>query len=447
MAMLEAADRRARRDRLRARHRRAARSSPSGVKELVGPEMGALVITHYQRILNYITPDFVHVFVDGRIVAEGGPELAHKLEAEGYEAFIPAGSGRRRVVMAITETEVVQGIGSDYEVKYGFSRPGGLLLQVRPRASRTSSSTRSRPTRTSPTGCGSSATRASTTSTRARCRPGAATSPGSTSTTSTTTSARPRSRRTPGRTCPPTSRTPGTSSGSRRRRRSTSPASAPSTSPRSSTTSSRRSSRTRACSSSTWTPRLREHEDIVREYFGDDHPAERQQVRGAQLGRLVGRLVHLRAAGREGRAAAPGLLPHQRGEHGPVRAHADHRRRGRLRALRRGLHGADLLVRLAALGGRRDHRQEGRALPLHDDPELVEQRLQPRHEARGRLRERDDGVGGRQPRLEADDEVPGHLADGRGRARRGALDRLRRRRASTRTRAASASTSRRTRPP
>ncbi len=61
----------------------------NGVKELVGPEMGALVITHYQRILNYITPDHVHVFVDGRIVAEGGPELAHTLEAEGYEAFIP----------------------------------------------------------------------------------------------------------------------------------------------------------------------------------------------------------------------------------------------------------------------------------------------------------------------------------------------------------------------
>jgi Fe-S cluster assembly ATP-binding protein len=60
-----------------------------GVKDLVGPSMGALVITHYQRILNYIKPDFVHVFVDGRIVEEGGPELAHKLEAEGYEAFTP----------------------------------------------------------------------------------------------------------------------------------------------------------------------------------------------------------------------------------------------------------------------------------------------------------------------------------------------------------------------
>ena len=61
-----------------------------GVNDLVGPEMGALLITHYQRILNYVKPDFVHVFVDGRIVEEGGPELAHRLEAEGYEAFTPA---------------------------------------------------------------------------------------------------------------------------------------------------------------------------------------------------------------------------------------------------------------------------------------------------------------------------------------------------------------------
>jgi Fe-S cluster assembly ATP-binding protein len=65
----------------------------NGVQNLVGPEMGALVITHYQRILNYITPDYVHVFVHGGIVAEGGPELAEQLEAEGYEAFIPAPVG------------------------------------------------------------------------------------------------------------------------------------------------------------------------------------------------------------------------------------------------------------------------------------------------------------------------------------------------------------------
>jgi Fe-S cluster assembly ATP-binding protein len=67
----------------------ALRIVAGGVKELVGPNMGAVVITHYQRILNYIQPDFVHVFVGGRIVEEGGPELAQKLEAEGYEAFIP----------------------------------------------------------------------------------------------------------------------------------------------------------------------------------------------------------------------------------------------------------------------------------------------------------------------------------------------------------------------
>jgi Fe-S cluster assembly ATP-binding protein len=66
----------------------------NGVNKLVGPETGALVITHYQRILDYVTPDFVHVFVGGRIVANGGPELAHKLEAEGYEAFGSNGNGR-----------------------------------------------------------------------------------------------------------------------------------------------------------------------------------------------------------------------------------------------------------------------------------------------------------------------------------------------------------------
>ena len=65
----------------------ALRIVANGVKELVGPEMGALVITHYQRILNYVTPDFVHVFIDGRIVEEGDASLAHKLEAEGYERY------------------------------------------------------------------------------------------------------------------------------------------------------------------------------------------------------------------------------------------------------------------------------------------------------------------------------------------------------------------------
>jgi Fe-S cluster assembly ATP-binding protein len=65
----------------------ALRIVAGGVQRLVGPEMGALVITHYQRILDYIKPDFVHVFVGGKIVEEGGPELAKKLESDGYAAW------------------------------------------------------------------------------------------------------------------------------------------------------------------------------------------------------------------------------------------------------------------------------------------------------------------------------------------------------------------------
>ena len=53
-------------------------------------DRGVLLITHYTRILNYIKPDFVHVFVDGRVAEEGGPELAENLEIEGYERFIKA---------------------------------------------------------------------------------------------------------------------------------------------------------------------------------------------------------------------------------------------------------------------------------------------------------------------------------------------------------------------
>jgi Fe-S cluster assembly ATP-binding protein len=55
-------------------------------------EVGVLLITHYTRILRYIQPDFVHVFAGGRIVEEGGPELAEQLETEGYERFAQATS-------------------------------------------------------------------------------------------------------------------------------------------------------------------------------------------------------------------------------------------------------------------------------------------------------------------------------------------------------------------
>jgi Fe-S cluster assembly ATP-binding protein len=58
-----------------------------------GGQVGVLLITHYTRILRYIQPDFVHVFVDGRIVAEGGAELADELEANGYDQYIKAAAG------------------------------------------------------------------------------------------------------------------------------------------------------------------------------------------------------------------------------------------------------------------------------------------------------------------------------------------------------------------
>jgi Fe-S cluster assembly ATP-binding protein len=58
-----------------------------GVAQLIGPDLGVLLITHYQRILNHITPDFVHVMIGGRIVKSGGKELAHELEEKGYEGI------------------------------------------------------------------------------------------------------------------------------------------------------------------------------------------------------------------------------------------------------------------------------------------------------------------------------------------------------------------------
>ncbi|MFS0750973.1 Fe-S cluster assembly ATPase SufC [Oceanobacillus sp. 1P07AA] len=56
-----------------------------GINKMRSDEFGCLIITHYQRLLNYITPDFVHVMMQGRVVKSGGPELAKRLEAEGYE--------------------------------------------------------------------------------------------------------------------------------------------------------------------------------------------------------------------------------------------------------------------------------------------------------------------------------------------------------------------------
>ncbi len=69
----------------------ALRIVSEGVNRVHGTtDAGILLITHYTRILRYIKPDFVHVFVDGKIVEEGGPELADRLEAEGYDRYLAA---------------------------------------------------------------------------------------------------------------------------------------------------------------------------------------------------------------------------------------------------------------------------------------------------------------------------------------------------------------------
>jgi Fe-S cluster assembly ATP-binding protein len=71
----------------------ALKTVAEGVERLSSPDRGFLIITHYQRMLDHITPDVVHVFIDGTVVETGGPDLARRIEDEGYEAFrVPARS-------------------------------------------------------------------------------------------------------------------------------------------------------------------------------------------------------------------------------------------------------------------------------------------------------------------------------------------------------------------
>ena len=81
----------------------ALKAVAGGVNKLRRPDNAALVITHYQRLLNYIVPDFVHVLVDGRIVLSGGKELALTLEARGYDWVMgnPRPGGRQIMTAAV----------------------------------------------------------------------------------------------------------------------------------------------------------------------------------------------------------------------------------------------------------------------------------------------------------------------------------------------------------
>jgi len=67
----------------------ALKTVAAGINTLRSPQRAILLITHYQRMLNYITPDVVHVMIDGRVARSGGPELALELESQGYEGFRP----------------------------------------------------------------------------------------------------------------------------------------------------------------------------------------------------------------------------------------------------------------------------------------------------------------------------------------------------------------------
>lgn len=69
----------------------AMRVVARGVQKLMNPQRGLILITHYQRLLDYIKPDFVHVMLDGKIVQTGGPELALELEKKGYDWLLPEG--------------------------------------------------------------------------------------------------------------------------------------------------------------------------------------------------------------------------------------------------------------------------------------------------------------------------------------------------------------------
>ena len=79
-------------------------------------ETGVMLITHYTRILRYVKPDFVHVFIDGRIVENGGAELADALEAEGYERFLgtpdsAAAAGQAGDLMTVSAQQISQPAG------------------------------------------------------------------------------------------------------------------------------------------------------------------------------------------------------------------------------------------------------------------------------------------------------------------------------------------------
>jgi len=156
---------------------------------------------------------------------------------------------------------------------------------------------------------------------------------------------------------------------------------------------------------------VREHPKLLREYFGKIIPSTDNKF--AALNSAVwsgGSFIYVPPGVKIEFPA--GVLPHQRRADGPVRADTHYRRRRCRSALCRRLHRPDVHDREPALGGGRGDGQEKRSLPLHDNPELGQQHLQPRHQTSDGLRKRSDGMGRRQPGQPSHDEIPGRLHDG-----------------------------------
>ena len=125
----------------------ALRIVADGVNALRGPEMGTLIITHYTRILGYVKPDFVHIMLDGRIVREGGPELADELEEKGYEFVREEVAAANAAGPSWLEERSPRGAGGLRGRARAHLAPLGLLDHAR---CASSTSTRSRRATTSP---------------------------------------------------------------------------------------------------------------------------------------------------------------------------------------------------------------------------------------------------------------------------------------------------------
>ena len=171
---------------------------------------------------------------------------------------------------------------------------------------------------------------------------------------------------------------------------------------------------------------LREHPDIIAEYFGTVIPSNDNKFAALNTAVWSGGSFIYVPPGVHVEMPLQAYFRINTQNMGQFERHLDHRRRRRLRPLRRGLHGPDLQLGQFAQRRRRDYRDEGRPLPLHHHPELVQQRLQPGDQTGRRRRRRDDGMGGRQPGQPPDNEIPGRDSAWRRRAWRSAVDCVRR---------------------